>query len=313
MIPRDCERGVFMARVSAQRALCSEHFELTLAIEGFPDAIPGQFLQVQCRPPCAAPIERPQRPDDSPCANPCADRALPMLRRPFSLGGLRRAGTHIEIDIVARVVGPGTAWLDARRAGEPVNVIGPLGRGFSSPPPGRSALLVAGGVGLPPIRWLGETLCKQMVPCRAIFGARTRDLLPITLVAEPRGNGEFTPCLGGFSSHGLSAMITTDDGSCGLQGRVSDGLQRCLNRCADRDALFVYACGPEPMLRAVASLCRRYKVRCEVAMERMMACGMGTCQSCVVRVRDDSCAAGWRYALCCTEGPVFDAADVAWR
>ena len=77
-------------------------------------------------------------------------------------------------------------------------------------------------------------------------------------------------------------------------------------------AFVVYACGPEPMLHAVARLCERHSIPCELALERVMACGLATCQSCVVKVSDHRAIDGWRYALCCTEGPVFDASRLLW-
>ncbi len=289
--------GNFLTTVCGRRTLCREHFVITLRLPSFPEAVPGQFVNILCR-------------DPGTIADDGAGGA--MLRRPFSIGGLRRVNDRVEIDIMGRVVGQGTAWLDALREGDEVSLLGPLGRGFTMPAQGERALLIAGGVGLPPIRWFGEILRKNSVSCDAIYGVQTRDLLPVSLREEPSLDGDLTLCVEEFARVGIAASITTDDGSCGLRGRVTDSLARQLVSESSPSSLRVYACGPEPMLRAVARVCAERGLNCEAAMERVMGCGMGTCQSCVVEVKVDGRAESRRYALCCREGPVFDAATVCW-
>lgn len=288
-------RGIFKTTVARQRPLCREHFELTLTAADFPDASPGQFVQVLCHD------------------YDTFDAQAAMLRRPFSIGGLRRLPGRVELDLLGRIVGPGTTWLSRRVTGDVVDVLGPLGRGFSTPRPDQIALLVAGGIGLPPIRWHGQTLQDMGVPAASIFGAQSRDLIPLTLTAAPDHGGEATHCSEEFSRCGIPTAITTDDGSCGLRGRVTDALLPMLRRLARPNDAMVFACGPEPMLRAVGRMCVQAGIACELAMERVMACGMGTCQSCVVAVEDPSRESGWRYALCCTEGPVFESSVVRWE
>lgn len=287
--------GIFLSRVARRASLCDEHFELTLVLEEFPPAIPGQFVQVLCH-----------RPEE-------AEGGVAMLRRPFSIGGLERGAHGVEMKLLGREVGLGTAWLDARSPGDHISVLGPLGRGFTAPPRGATALLVAGGIGLPPIRWLAETLANTGVSCTAIIGAQRRSLLPITLVDDPSATGSATKCVDEFARAGIPAAVTTDDGSCGMRGRVTDAMATFFGSPFARETLRVYACGPEAMLRAVATLCSAQEVTCELAMERVMGCGMGTCQSCVVPVNDSARKEGWRYALCCTEGPVFDARRIRWE
>ncbi len=293
------------------RAPCRDHFELTLLLTGFPEAQPGQFVQLRCEAPGDA---FPCTVISSIAASTGSDHPPPRykhlsvgptLRRPFSIAGLRRTGDECELDILGRAIGLGTDWLAGLREGDAVDVLGPLGRGFSMPPPATHAVLVAGGVGLPPIRWLGEELRRRGISCTAIYGATTRSLLPITLIREPAHICEPTRCVDQFARHAIEAIVTTDDG---------DALVRFLVErpgLASSD-LRVYGCGPEPMLRALALACEDRRIPCEIAMERMMGCGMGTCQSCVVPVTDAQATAGWRYALCCTDGPVFDAATIRW-
>lgn len=297
--------GIHLARVARNRTLCRDHFELTLALDRFPDAAPGQFVQVLCRPPN----------EDGGALRASDDGAfatVPMLRRPFSIGGMARTADGIEIVLLGRVVGPGTAWLNARREGDAIDVLGPLGRGFSVPDVGQTALLISGGIGLPPVRWLGAYLRERGFDCLAFIGAKTRDLLPVTWSDVPPRDGAARPRVEEFARYGISSVVTTDDGSCGARGLVTDALARHLAGVGDRSAVRVYACGPEAMLRAAAEICERANLACEVALERVMGCGMGTCQSCVVPVRAPAEANGRRYALCCTEGPVFDARQVNW-
>jgi NADPH-dependent ferric siderophore reductase len=141
---------------------------------------------------------------------------LAMLRRPFSLAGrVDRADGTVELHLIQRVVGVGTAWMGPLKAGDSVSVIGPLGNRFTLPPAGGTALLVGGGVGIPPMLYLAEKLAGRTGVVFA--GALTRDLLPLTITddrkaasgddAEPRLN------VAEFAKHGVSAVLTTDDGS----------------------------------------------------------------------------------------------------
>lgn len=237
----------------------------------------------------------------------------PLLRRPFSIGGLRLVRGATEIDLLARVVGPGTAWLADLALGDPIDVLGPLGNAFTMPAANQHALLVAGGVGLPPIRWLGERLRRLGLSVDALYGVQTSSLLPVTLITPPSAAGEPTMCVAEFAADGIPVAITTDDGSCGMRGLVTERLARYLGERQDASSLIVYACGPHAMLRAIAAICRQQRTECQLAMERTMGCGMGTCQSCVVKVADEAMADGWRYALCCTEGPVFNASRLVWE
>jgi len=310
-------RGVFAARAVERTALCREHFRITLAIDGFPDAAPGQFVQVLCHNGCAVGDLIPSG-DTALAESPSVAEPVwridpvhtPMLRRPFSIAGFARRGSTCELSLIGRVIGPGTAWLGAMRPGDHVDLLGPLGRPFTMPTAGDTALLVAGGVGLPPMLFLADRLRDSGVRCVAFFGAQTRDLIPMSLSIEPDQNGLATACTAEFNELGAPCAITTDDGSCGLKGRVTGALMQHLGCRCDPARVCVYACGPEPMLKAVASICAASDIRCELAMERVMGCGMGTCQSCVIPVRDAAYSDGWRYALCCTEGPVFEAGRV---
>ena len=306
-------RGTFDSTVLANTALCREHFRLALALDALPATAPGQFVQVLCAS------------DESPGF---------MLRRPFSLAGRRDVGAHVEIDLIARAIGVGTRYLQSLRAGDRVNVLGPLGNAFTLPPANGIALLVGGGVGIPPMLYLAEALARAGVKAVAFCGAMSLDLLPLTITNDaPTPTREsFDPLynVAEFAGHGIPAVLSTDDGSYGFRGFVTDTLRQYLDAWitdnADRAKTTVYACGPEGMLKAVADVARRRSLACQVCVERAMACGLGTCQSCVIKQKKPDPAtrlsssksapplAGseWCYRLACTDGPVFEADTLLW-
>jgi dihydroorotate dehydrogenase electron transfer subunit len=192
-----------------------------------------------------------------------------------------------------------------------VSVIGPLGNTFTLPPAGSTALLVGGGVGIPPMIYLAQYLAGRSAV--AFSGAVTRDLLALTITAEP------TPCLEGdlnvaeFAACGIPTVISTDDGSLGYRGYVTQALEDHLNRFYPAGhstiAPTIYTCGPELMMRRVADIAQSRNIPVQIAVERAMACGMGTCQSCVIKTKTPD---GWRYKLACTDGPVFSGDELLW-
>jgi dihydroorotate dehydrogenase electron transfer subunit len=291
-------RGVFLSRVARNEPLCREHWRLVLEVEDFPPAAPGQFVQVLCAEP-----------------GELGWTQGVFIRRPFSIGGLRRNGRRAEIDILHRALGRGTRWLSRLQPGEPVSILGPLGSPFEVVAGRDLAWLVGGGIGLPPLIWLAEVLrgCGQQVV--AFCGARSVDLLPLTrLPGVPVSSREPTLAFREFAAAGAPAVASTDDGSLGEAARIPDVFARYLERHANQvPSAAIYSCGPDAMLRAVARIGLEQGIPTQVSLERVMACGMGTCQSCVVKVHDASAEDSWRYRLCCTDGPVFDARTVVWE
>lgn len=313
------DRGIYPVEVVANVEPCREHFRLTFRATNFPTADPGQFVQVLCRSDATGESAqgRPRLVEWRPggrVGDPSDDFVArhALLRRPFSIAGLRRAGATAEIDVIGRDIGPGTHYLATLRSGARTELLGPLGRPFELVPSESCSILVAGGVGLPPLMWLAERIAGSGGRCIAVVGARTADLIPLEWRDMPAADGTANRCAVAFARLGIATIVTTDDGTRGLRGTTVDGLRRCLTALgkAARDAA-VYSCGPERMMQAVAAECAASRVRCQVCMERVMACGMGTCQSCVVRVRDES-SRGWRFELCCSQGPVFDATRIVW-
>jgi dihydroorotate dehydrogenase electron transfer subunit len=171
----------------------------------------------------------------------------------------------------------------------------------------------------------------------AFCGALRRDLLPLTITADAPAPAadSFDPLynIDEFARHGAAAVICTDDGSYGFRGLVTQAMERYLdryivatrrqrdenNRAAEADpTVRIYTCGPEGMMKRVAEIAAVRGIECQVAVERAMACGMGTCQSCCIKVRkpDPSqpplAGQDWCYRLACTDGPIFRAADLLW-
>jgi dihydroorotate dehydrogenase electron transfer subunit len=222
----------------------------------------------------------------------------PLLRRPYSVfERVRDAdGSLIGFSIFNKRVGVGSTLLYNAAPGTRLSCLGPLGRPFSAPAAGADAWMVAGGTGLAPFETLSEDLAEAGVAGTLFYGARRAAEL---FCVEP------------FERRGTRVVLATEDGSRGMQGRVTAPLAAALAARTGSAPVVVFACGPEPMLRAVAELSRQSGCACEVATERQMGCGMGGCYSCVVRVHTPN--GGTRYARSCVEGPVFDAAAIAWE
>jgi dihydroorotate dehydrogenase electron transfer subunit len=215
------------------------------------------------------------------------------LRRAFALYGVKPTGDFAgTIQFVVAEHGPGTQWLVRRRAGEQLDLVGPLGNPFRLPRRKVPAVLVGGGYGTAPLIPLAQQLIDAGSDIEFIVGASTAERLFGELAAKRVAGG---------------ATVTTDDGSAGVRGRVTDVLPAAIKRT---NAHIVYACGPMPMLRAVGDVARAHAVAAQVAVEEAMACGVGVCMTCVLPVRGDDGQS--RYVRSCVDGPVFDAALVRW-
>jgi dihydroorotate dehydrogenase electron transfer subunit len=312
-------RNQFRCTVLGNTPLCREHYRLVLGLPSFPATDPGQFVQVSCRSPETVQTERELEWSDARPPRLSADESagpLAFLRRPFSLAGRRGTPRGVELDIIHRVVGVGTDWLARLRQGDAVDVLGPLGNRFALPPRDVTAVLVGGGVGIPPMIYLAEWLAGRSAV--AFAGALSKDLLPLGLRGEASAAGVPALVVEEFSRHGIPAVATTDDGSYGFRGFVTQALERYLDRHHRPGSAVVYTCGPEPMMKRVAEIAATRGLDCQVAVERAMACGMGTCQSCCIRVRKPDpgqpplVGRDWCYRLACTDGPVFRGADLLW-
>jgi dihydroorotate dehydrogenase electron transfer subunit len=218
-----------------------------------------------------------------------------LLRRPFSIHqASRKGGWAGTLEIAFTAVGPGSEWLTTVEAHDFLDVVGPLGRPFPYPRAPTNCLLIGGGYGAAPLYFLAQDLRAKGSRVDMIVGARTQERV-------------FKPVEAKRLS--VSVTTTTEDGSLGERGKVTDALPGMITRC---ESQVVYACGPNGMLRAVAEYCAEHGIPSQVAVEELMACGMGVCWTCVVPVihRDGS---GWSYERSCYEGPVFSGARVWWE
>lgn len=204
----------------------------------------------------------------------------PFLNRPFSVHDC----TETTLTLLYRVVGRGTSLLARKQKGENLTVVGPLGNGFPRTRK-RRAVLVAGGMGAAPLYYLLRKLQEEGKEAVFLYGAKTA--AHAVLANEYRALAQ-------------EFYLTTEDGSAGRQGLVTEILPQIL-AATEAD---VFACGPHAMLQAVAKIARGNKLSCFVSLEAQMACGVGACLGCVIAGADGS------YRRVCTEGPVFAAEEV---
>jgi dihydroorotate dehydrogenase electron transfer subunit len=232
----------------------------------------------------------------------CGENRASILRRPFSVYRVhKRGGWASTLEIVFDIRGPGTEYLSHLRGHASVDLIGPLGRGFVLPKRRAHCLLVGGGIGATPLFFLADELRNEGHRVDVVLGARNSGLL-----------------LNPIDARRLASVCrtTTEDGSAGERGRVTDVLVETMEKC---ETEVVYTCGPHPMLAAVSRICVEQKVPVQVAVEELMGCGYGVCMTCVMPLkrpgskRDEGGDDGIVYARSCTEGPVFNGAAVIWN
>lgn len=323
------------ARILLHRRIASDYFRLRLLC---PDiarfAQPGQFILLR--------------------VNELRD---PFLRRPFSFSRIflpkgKRTKPEDEgaLEIYYKIVGRGTSLMTQLREGQRLDVLGPLGKGFWVSEGQKRAILIGGGIGIGPLIPWAEELGRER-------GKKKR--LPKNLEAKP----EVVVLIGGesrekvlgiqeFKKMGFEPQVATEDGSLGIQGLATDLLERELMTQGSKSAS-LYACGPMPMLARVAQIAEQFDLPCQVLVEARMACGVGACLGCAVKVKERAIGEmprseepfaarernlapgecgegemgsakesvipviaevpGFRYARACKEGPVFQAKEILWE
>jgi len=216
-----------------------------------------------------------------------------LLRRAFAIHRVQSRGVYGgTLDIVVGVHGKGTKWLVDRRRHDPIDIVGPLGRPFVLPKEPVSTVLVGGGYGSAPLFMLAEQLRERGCRVDVILGAATEEKLYGALELKRLAS---------------TLTITTDDGSLGQRGRVTDVLGSLMQA---NDTAVVYACGPMPMLQRVAEIASDHQAYSQCAVEEAMACGIGVCMTCVLPVIGEDGVT--RMLRACTEGPVFRGDRVRW-
>ncbi len=211
----------------------------------------------------------------------------PLLRRPFSI---HRINPDKTIEILYKVVGKGTRLLSYLKKDEDIDIIGPLGNGFTINKKIKNHILVAGGIGIAPLLFLAQELSKDK---------KNR----IILFAGGRHKGDIL-CIQDFKKLKAEVKISTEDGSIGKQGLISELFEIFLAGNGESSSV-VYACGPKSMMKEIFRLSSIKEIFCQVSLEERMACGLGACLGCATDTRD-----GYKYV--CNDGPVFDAGEVVW-
>jgi dihydroorotate dehydrogenase electron transfer subunit len=283
------------AQIGFNRPLSAAYRHLGVVAPGFPRSFtPGQFVML--RPPFIA--------------DPFLPRAFSIYR---SVPVTDSAASVVEI--LYKVLGKGTQYLAQMDPGQAVEVLGPLGNTFTVPETLETAVLVAGGIGVPPIAALALELGKGQRRLEVFLGGKTADDIL---------------CVEDFETIGADLHITTEDGSKGTRGLITDLLDSFLTSVGDQatrqlgnqegpnrpiaqspNRLSIFTCGPPGMLAAVARMAEERGLPCQTSVEANMACGFGACMGCAIETR--SKGPGPSYKLVCKDGPVFDSRDVVWR
>ncbi|MFH1386190.1 MAG: dihydroorotate dehydrogenase electron transfer subunit [bacterium] len=260
-------------RIIEQKKVGPRHFKLTLLSPNITSqAKPGQFVEVKC-----------------------SDNYEPLLRRPISLHKVNLIDGTFEL--LYEVVGIGTELLSKYKADQELDILGPLGTGFKIDPAKKVHVLIGGGMGVAPLLALATQITNNKLQITnatyILLGARSKDF-----VIEEKT----------FRSMTDQILVSTDDGTYGKKGFISDILLDLLNNTltpTTYNLTTLYACGPKPMLRAVAEIAYQKKIDCQLSMEERMACGIGACKGCAVKTTNG-------YKMACKDGPVFDSKEIIW-
>jgi dihydroorotate dehydrogenase electron transfer subunit len=254
---------------------CQTYRRIVLSVPpggGF-EVLPGQFFMIRTNP-----------------------GFHPLLRRPFSILSLRHLKKmgQIHMSILFRTVGEGTRLMAEWTYGHSVDMIGPLGRGYSLPKDTETVVIIAGGLGIASLFGLVESIFRRSQRPEVLVYIGAKSAKDILMRAE-------------LEDLGAQVEVTTEDGTAGRKGMVTHWVESEVSDFAEKGNTVVYACGPLTMLAAIAKTTHRVSLPCQVSLETRMACGMGSCLGCAVRTRDRG------YQMVCKEGPVFDAREIDWE
>lgn len=255
------------AKVIAAYQVAPETFYMELnAPEIARLAVPGQFVHVRC-----------------------AESQDPLLRRPLSIHMVSRPKGVLAL--LFRVVGKGTELLSRYKTGDNLNLLGPLGRGFTMPLPGSKVAVAAGGIGAAPLVFLVQELANMKCQVTVYLGARDKKSLL---------------CDGQFIQMDAEVVMATDDGSLGFKGNVVELMKKHMDW---RKTAMMYVCGPKIMMREISAMLAEADVPGEVSLEEYMGCGVGACLSCAVKISHHGQVTNQRV---CADGPVFPSWQVVW-
>ncbi len=254
------------ARILVHKPVGREYYRLVLrAPDAASTARPGQFVMLRV-----------------------SENMDPLLARPF---GISAVLSKTSIEIFYRVVGRGTALLTRLEPGHELDMLGPLGNGFPQPGKDVTPVMIAGGIGFPPLHFLSTRTAHH---AHLFIGARNKECLPPAAIMKS------------FRESAEKVHVVTEDGSAGKKGTTIDLLGAYLRGEEKKSHFVLYACGPRLMLEAVSRVASEHLIRCYVSMEERMACGLGACMGCATGVKKGG------YRRVCKEGPVFEAGEIDW-
>lgn len=271
------------------------------------DEYAGQQYVIRLHAPLCAAQARP-----GSFTHVCCDPAVPM-RRPLSIMRANADGGWIEL--LYKVIGDGLRHLSNRQRGDSVSIIGPIGNPFVAGPEKSRPLLIGGGVGIPPMVFLAESLAADHGAAKqtlVLMGSELPFPFPVAASALPvAGVGkEVNHGMPLMESLGIASRLASGSGFSGCyHGFVTELAHDCLRAMSEEELaeVEIFACGPEPMLAAVTSLARELDLPCQISLEEFMACAVGGCAGCTVEVQT---AAGVAMQRVCVDGPVFDARTI---
>lgn len=217
----------------------------------------------------------------------CVQTLDPLLPRPFSI----HDAEDNKIKILYQVVGEGTKLLSLKRPGDEISVLGPLGTGFSVDKKKKKAILFAGGMGAAPLYFLARKLIEKNIDVELYFGTRNKENL---ITINP------------FKKLGIKIHIASEDGSCGEKGMITCLLNNKVGAPIASSGQSIFTCGPRPMMKEIARWALKNNLTGQASLEKEMACGVGVCLGCVVKIKGD-------YKRVCKDGPVFDINEVDWE
>ncbi|MHC4534884.1 MAG: dihydroorotate dehydrogenase electron transfer subunit [Planctomycetota bacterium] len=307
-------KGTFQATASSNKQFGPRFYKLKLefSAEGakaFADFNPGQFAELDLSHTALPPDE--SIPED---LRDAAERKI-LLRRPFSFTNVTAQKNKTIAELLYCVVGPATLRMTTISPGDSLSVIGPLGNGFSVPDGKKTALLVVGGMGVPPLLHLAKHITSgsqnPKLDIIAFAGAKTATELPFENCLDDISQ-QLGFSLPEFAKYGVESLVATDDGSAGYHGFVTDCLADWLSKSPlPSEDIIIYSCGPESMLANMVKLAKEKNIDCQLSLERRMACGIGLCQSCAVECRVTG-SNETVYKMCCKDGPVFKSNEVVF-
>ncbi len=270
-------KNVYIGEILKNEEIAQDCFLMRVALHvSFPDPAAGQFVMVRV-----------------------SGIAEPLLARPFSVYSFERQNNSCALDILYRVLGRGTQVMAGLLNGTQVEILGPLGQGFEIKQNKKNIILVGGGMGVAPLTYLAlhlnNYMCSSFSTMYFYLGAQ---------------NDEALIGVDELKKLSCTAITCTDDGSRGEKGLVTQILLKDLKKFSPEETM-IYACGPKPMLKALAKILRKTKYSCQVSLEEKMACGVGACLGCAVPVKSRNSKPA--YKRVCADGPVFDINEIVWK